>query len=217
MRYKVSPRGSGTCELFLMSTWSPNQARFSPYLVRTGERVKTTLVRILATLLLPDAGSVTVAGLDVVEDAALLRTTIGLTGQFSAINLLLTGRENLEMVGELCHLLDLKPGNVQTSFLMNSTWLSGGPVGKDLLRRHASPIRPCCQLGPPATGHGVGEPTTGLDPGTRAAVWRTVENLVDQGTTVLLTTQYLEEADRLAHRIAVIDHGQSWPKGPPTN
>ena len=169
---------------------------------------KTTLVRILTTLLAPDSGSARVAGYDTVRDAATLRSVIGLTGQYAAVDELLTGRENLEMIGEFYHLgraearlratasLD-EFGLAEAADRPASTYSGGMRRRLDLA---ASLIgRPPVLI--------LDEPTTGLDPRTRIDLWVTIEKLVAAGTTLLLTTQYLEEADRLAHRIVIIDRG----------
>ncbi len=175
---------------------------------------KTTAVRILATLLEPDAGRAIVAGLDVVAQAETLRSRIGLTGQYAAVDELLTGRENLEMVGRLYHLarqtarrradellerFDL----VDAATRVVKTY-SGG------MRRRLD-LAASLVIAPPVLF--LDEPTTGLDPRSRLAMWDVIGELVADGTTVLLTTQYLEEADVLAHRIAVIDHGSVIAEG----
>jgi ABC-2 type transport system ATP-binding protein len=177
---------------------------------------KTTLVRILTTLLRPDVGTATVAGLDVVRDAAQLRRVIGLTGQFAAVDPLLTGRENLEMVGQLCQ-LPRRQAQRRAAQLLDRFGLAAA-AGR-LARTYSGGMTRRLDLAasliaePPLLV--LDEPTTGLDPRTRADVWDTVERLVDSGTTVLLTTQYLEEADRLAHRVAVMDHGRVVAEGTP--
>jgi ABC-2 type transport system ATP-binding protein len=177
---------------------------------------KTTLVRILTTLLRPDAGTATVAGLDVVRDAAQLRRVIGLTGQFAAVDPLLTGRENLEMVGQLCQ-LPRRQAQRRAAQLLDRFGLAAA-AGR-LARTYSGGMTRRLDLAasliaePPLLV--LDEPTTGLDPRTRTDVWDTVEGLVDSGTTVLLTTQYLEEADRLAHRVAVMDHGLIVAEGTP--
>ena len=177
---------------------------------------KTTAVRILATLLRPDAGEVRVAGLDVREDAAELRTRIGLAGQYAAVDENLTGQENLTMVGrlygerrakakaradELLERFDL----VEAAKRPTKTY-SGG------MRRRLD-LAAALVAKPPILF--LDEPTTGLDPRSRLELWRTIEELVADGTTVLLTTQYLDEADRLADRIAVVDHGRVIAEGTP--
>ncbi len=175
---------------------------------------KTTLVRILTTLLQPDAGWAEVAGLDVVRDASRARTVIGLTGQFAAIDLMLTGRENLEMVGELCHL-----GRHQTreraGELLEQFDLAD--VAARLAKTYSGGMRRRLDLAASLIAKPLvlvlDEPTTGLDPRTRAKVWEVVDRLVSDGTTVLLTTQYLEEADHLAHRIALMDRGRIIAEG----
>ncbi|MGO9957790.1 MAG: ATP-binding cassette domain-containing protein [Solirubrobacteraceae bacterium] len=169
---------------------------------------KTTLVRVLTTLLEPDAGTATVAGLDVVHDAARLRHRIGLAGQYAAIDENLTGLENLTMVGrlygasraqakrrgaELLERFDL----AQAANRVSSGY-SGG------MRRRLD-LAAALVAKPPVLF--LDEPTTGLDPRSRIGLWETIEGLVADGTTVLLTTQYLDEADRLADSITVIDHG----------
>jgi ABC-2 type transport system ATP-binding protein len=175
---------------------------------------KTTLVRILATLLRPDAGTARVAGFDVVADAAGLRRVIGLTGQFAAVDDLLTGRENLEMAGELCQLPRREAGRRAVELLDR---FDLAEAAERLARTCSGGMKRRLDLAaslmtrPPVLF--LDEPTTGLDPRTRADVWSAVDDLVAEGTTVLLTTQYLEEADRLAHRIAVMDRGRVVAEG----
>jgi len=169
---------------------------------------KTTAVRILATLLEPDAGSARVVGLDVVRDAAALRAKIGLAGQYAAVDENLTGFENLEMVGRLYH-LGRKAARARARELLASFDLAD--AGDRLVRTYSGGMRRRVDLAaalvarPPVVF--LDEPTTGLDLRSRIGLWEGIEALVDEGTTVLLTTQYLDEADRLADRIAVIDHG----------
>jgi ABC-2 type transport system ATP-binding protein len=177
---------------------------------------KTTIVRILTTLLKPDGGTARVAGLDVVRDAAELREQIGLAGQYAAVDENLTGLENLTMVGRLYgesratakqrgrellerfELLDATRRPVKT--------YSGG------MRRRLD-LAAALVANPPVLF--LDEPTTGLDPRSRLELWVTIERLVAEGTTVLLTTQNLDEADRLATEIAVIDHGRVIAEGTP--
>ncbi len=169
---------------------------------------KTTAVRILTTLLLPDAGRALVEGRDVVREAAAVRRSIGLAGQSAAIQEELTGRENLEIVGRLYHLswpearsrADRAAGSVRSV-------RRRGPGRQDLLRRHAAPPGPGRQPGRPAQVLFLDEPTTGLDPRSRLGMWEIIRSLAVGGTTILLTTQYLDEADELADEIVVIDHG----------
>ena len=177
---------------------------------------KTTAVRVLTTLLKPDAGTVLVTGLDVVRDAAELRGRIGLAGQYAAVDENLTGLENLVMVGrlygerraeakrrgqELLERFDL----VEAADRVVKTY-SGG------MRRRLD-LAAALVARPPVLF--LDEPTTGLDPRSRLEVWATIEGLVAEGTTVLLTTQYLDEADRLADLIAVIDRGRVIAEGTP--
>jgi ABC-2 type transport system ATP-binding protein len=169
---------------------------------------KTTLVRVLTTLLTPDAGTATVVGYDVVRDAPALRHRIGLAGQYAAVDENLTGLENLTMVGrlygapraaakrrgaELLERFDLTDAGGRVT----STYSGGMRRRLDLAA--ALVAKPTVVF--------LDEPTTGLDPRSRIALWETIEGLVREGTTVLLTTQYLDEADRLADSITVIDHG----------
>ena len=177
---------------------------------------KTTAVRVLTTLLKPDAGTVLVTGLDVVRDAVRLRARIGLAGQYAAVDENLTGLENLTMVGrlygerraaakrrgkELLERFDL----VEAQDRPAKTY-SGG------MRRRLD-LAAALVASPPVLF--LDEPTTGLDPRSRLEVWATIEGLVAEGTTVLLTTQYLDEADRLADLIAVIDRGRVIAEGTP--
>src|SRR5215203_1539579 len=169
---------------------------------------KTTAVRILTTLLEPDSGSARVAGLDVVRDAAALRAQIGLAGQYAAVDENLTGFENLEMVGRLYH-LPRKDAKARASELLERFELT--EAARRPAKTYSGGMRRRLDLAaalvarPPVLF--LDEPTTGLDPRSRLGMWETIEARTAAGTTVLLTTQYLEEADRLADRIVVIDHG----------
>ena len=170
---------------------------------------KTTTVRVLTTLLKPDAGTARVAGLDVVADAAELRGRIGLAGQYAAVDDNLTGVENLVMVGRLYG--ERRAGaRTRAHELLERFDLAdaGGRVAKTYsggMRRRLD-LAAALVARPPVLF--LDEPTTGLDPRSRLDLWQTIEELVGEGTTVLLTTQYLDEADRLADRIAVIDRGR---------
>jgi ABC-2 type transport system ATP-binding protein len=175
---------------------------------------KTTAVRILTTLLEPDAGSARVAGLDVVRDAAALRAQIGLAGQYAAVDENLTGFENLEMVGQLYH-LRRADARARATELLERFELSD--AAKRPAKTYSGGMRRRLDLAaalvarPPVLF--LDEPTTGLDPRSRLSMWETIEARTAAGTTVLLTTQYLEEADRLADRIVVIDHGNVIAEG----
>jgi ABC-2 type transport system ATP-binding protein len=175
---------------------------------------KTTAVRILTTLLRPTEGRAAVAGHDVVADAAIVRTKFGLAGQQATVDGLLTARANLEMVGRLYH-LPRKEARTRANELLERFDLveaarrpaktySGG------MRRRLD-LAAALVAEPPVLF--LDEPTTGLDPRSRIGLWETIEARVAEGTTVLLTTQYLDEADRLADRIAVIDHGRVIAEG----
>ena len=170
---------------------------------------KTTAVRILTTLLAPDAGSARVAGLDVVEDAAKLRARIGLAGQYAAIDDNLTGVENLVMVGRL-YGERRRTAQARAHELLDRFGL--GEAGDRVAKTYSGGMRRRLDLAAALVAHPpvlfLDEPTTGLDPRSRIDLWATIEELVADGTTVLLTTQYLDEADRLADRIAVFDHGR---------
>jgi ABC-2 type transport system ATP-binding protein len=175
---------------------------------------KTTAVRILTTLLPPDGGTARVAGLDVVGEAAALRARIGLAGQYAAVDENLTGFENLEMVGRLYH-LGRRPSRERARELLADFDLT--EAGDRLVRTYSGGMRRRLDLAaalvarPPVLF--LDEPTTGLDIRSRIALWEGIETLVAEGTTVLLTTQYLDEADHLADRIAVIDHGRVIAEG----
>ena len=175
---------------------------------------KTTAVRILTTLLKPDGGTARVAGVDVVREAAALRARIGLAGQYAAVDENLTGFENLEMVGQLYHLPRPEARKRADELLerFELTEAAGRPV-----KTYSGGMRRRLDLGaalvarPPVLF--LDEPTTGLDPRSRLGMWETIEARTAAGTTVLLTTQYLDEADRLADRIVVIDHGSVIAEG----
>jgi ABC-2 type transport system ATP-binding protein len=177
---------------------------------------KTTAVRVLTTLLRADAGTIRVAGLDAERDAAELRRHIGLAGQYAAIDENLTGLENLTMVGRLYGMARpeakargrdlLERFDLVDAADRPARTYSGG------MRRRLD-LAAAMVARPPVLF--LDEPTTGLDPRSRLELWRTIEELVADGTTVLLTTQYLDEADRLAHRIAVIDKGRVIAAGTP--
>jgi ABC-2 type transport system ATP-binding protein len=169
---------------------------------------KTTLVRILTTLLKPDSGSARVAGYDVVTDAGPLRSMIGLAGQYAAVDELLTGRENLELVGLWYH-LDKREYRQRAHEVLERFNLID--AGDRLVKTYSGGMRRRLDIGASLIARPavlfLDEPTTGLDPRTRNGVWAFIEELVAGGTTVLLTTQYMEEAEHLAHQIVVIDTG----------
>jgi ABC-2 type transport system ATP-binding protein len=175
---------------------------------------KTTSVRILTTLLTPDAGEARVAGLDVVKDAPKLRSRIGLAGQYAAVDENLTGIENLTMVGRL---YGNKRAVAKRRALELLERFALADAGSRPAKTYSGGMRRRLDLAaalvasPPVLF--LDEPTTGLDPRSRIDLWEAIEELVGDGTTVLLTTQYLEEADRLADRIAVIDHGHVIAEG----
>jgi ABC-2 type transport system ATP-binding protein len=175
---------------------------------------KTTAVRILTTLLRPDGGSARVDGLDVVKDAAALRERIGLAGQYAAVDESLTGRENLELFGRL-YGMSKRDARKRAAELLDRFELAD--AGHRLVNTYSGGMRRRLDLAgalvarPPILF--LDEPTTGLDPRSRLGLWQTIEERVAQGSTVLLTTQYLEEADRLADQIAVIDHGKVIAEG----
>jgi len=175
---------------------------------------KTTAVRILTTLLPPDSGSARVAGLDVVADATALRSQIGLAGQYAAVDENLTGAENLEMVGRLYHLGKAKSRERARELLER---FELDEATDRLARTYSGGMRRRLDLAaalvaaPPVIF--LDEPTTGLDPRSRANLLETIEGRVAEGTTVLLTTQTLDEADRLADSISVIDHGKVIAEG----
>jgi len=177
---------------------------------------KTTAVRVMTTLLRPDAGSVRVAGLDVVRDAVKLRQRIGLAGQYAAVDENLTGMENLVMVGRLYGEVRAAARQRGQELLERFDLLD---AAKRALKTYSGGMRRRLDLAaalvarPPVLF--LDEPTTGLDPRSRVALWETIEELVADGTTVLLTTQHLDEADRLADSIVVIDHGLVIAEGTP--
>ncbi|HUJ34675.1 MAG TPA: ATP-binding cassette domain-containing protein [Solirubrobacteraceae bacterium] len=169
---------------------------------------KTTFVRVLTTLIQADAGTARVLGLEVVEDAAELRQQIGLAGQYAAVDENLTGLENLVMVGRLYGMSRRRARARGEALLADFDLLD---AAKRPVKTYSGGMRRRLDLGaalvakPPVLF--LDEPTTGLDPRSRLAMWAVIESLVSEGTTVLLTTQYLDEADRLADTIAVVDHG----------
>jgi ABC-2 type transport system ATP-binding protein len=177
---------------------------------------KTTAVRVMTTLLKPDAGTIRVAGLDAVRDAAALRERIGLAGQYAAVDENLTGAENLTMVGRLYGMdrgaAKARAGQLLERFDLTETGGRPARTYSGGMRRRLD-LAAALVARPPVLF--LDEPTTGLDPRSRLALWETIEGLVADGTTVLLTTQYLDEADRLADRIAVIDKGRVIADGTP--
>jgi daunorubicin resistance ABC transporter ATP-binding subunit len=170
---------------------------------------KTTLVRILATLLVPDAGCVTVLGHDVVREPLAVRRRIGLAGQSAAVDGELTGRENVEMIGRL-YRLSAAEARRRTGEVLERFGLVDAADRRVAI--YSGGMRRRIDLAAGLIGRPplvlLDEPTAGLDPRSRDELWRIVEELRLEGTTVLLTTQYLEEADRLAQQIAVVDHGR---------
>ncbi len=177
---------------------------------------KTTAVRILSTILKPDSGHASILGHDVVKQAARVRELIGLAGQYATVDENLTGRENLRMVGRLCHIGGAAANSRADELLEQFNLTEAGNRG---LKTYSGGMRRRLDLaaalvaGPPVLF--LDEPTTGLDPQSRQDMWVVTEALVKSGVTVLLTTQYLEEADRLANRVVVIDHGRVIAEGTP--
>ena len=175
---------------------------------------KTTLVRVLATLLRPDAGRAEVLGHDVVADPLAVRRRIGLAGQFAAVDEELTGRENVEMVGRLYRLTPAE-ARARSAEILERLGLTH--IADRRVATYSGGMRRRLDLGASLVGRPpvilLDEPTTGLDPRTRTELWAVVDELRREGTTVLLTTQYLDEADRLAQRIAVVDHGRIVAEG----
>lgn len=175
---------------------------------------KTTAVRVLTTLLRPDSGSASVAGVDVLADPRAARRTIGLAGQSAAVDEALTGRENLVLVGRLNH-MGKSVCRERAAALLAQFQLDD--AADRTLKTYSGGMRRRLDLAaalvsaPPVLF--LDEPTTGLDPRSRNDLWTVIEELVGGGTTVLLTTQYLEEADRLANRICVVDHGHVIAEG----
>ncbi|MEY3733374.1 MAG: hypothetical protein RL347_733 [Actinomycetota bacterium] len=175
---------------------------------------KTTTVRILTTLLKPDAGVATVDGIDVVKKPNAVRRIIGLTGQYAAVDEYLTGRENLRMFGDLYH-LPSKYVKERSNELLERFDLAD--AADRSLRTYSGGMRRRLDLAASLIAKPrvlfLDEPTTGLDPRSRIGLWEVITDLVADGTTVLLTTQYLEEADQLAEEIVVIDHGKVIAQG----
>jgi ABC-2 type transport system ATP-binding protein len=178
---------------------------------------KTTAVRVLTTIIRPDAGVARVLGRDVVADPEAVRASIGLAGQYAAVDENLTGRENLRLVGRLTHLA--KPVvRARADELLERFHLTD--AGDRPVKTYSGGMRRRLDLAaslvhrPPVLF--LDEPTTGLDPRSRVDLWAVIADLVSDGTTVLLTTQYLEEADRLAERIAVVDRGHVIAEGSPS-
>ena len=170
---------------------------------------KTTAIRILATLLEPDAGRATVGGYDVLRQPGEVRRLIGLTGQYAAVDELLSGHENLYMLGRLLG-LPPKEARARADALLQSFELTD--AAHKTVKAYSGGMRRRLDLASSLVGRPpflfLDEPTTGLDPRSRRQLWNMITGLVREGTTVLLTTQYLDEADYLADRIAVIDHGR---------
>jgi len=178
---------------------------------------KTTAIRVLTTLLAPDAGAASVLGLDVIRDAPEVRRRIGLAGQYAAVDELLSGRENLQMIGKLTHIPreQIRPRAAELLDRFGLTDAADRPV-----RTYSGGMRRRLDLAAALVHRPtvlfLDEPTTGLDPLSRSDMWDMIRELVADGTTVLLTTQYLDEADRLAQRLAVIDRGHVIAEGTPT-
>ena len=177
---------------------------------------KTTMVKILATLMRPDAGTATVAGHDLLTDPLGVKQSFSLTGQYAAVDEKLTGRENLEMMAQLLRLSRMqaraRASELLAEFdLADAAGRRAGKYSGGMRRRLDLAISMIAR--PPLVF--LDEPTTGLDPRSREQTWSTVRRLVDEGVTVLLTTQHLEEADQLADTVAVLDHGRVVARGTP--
>jgi ABC-2 type transport system ATP-binding protein len=182
-----------------------------PAIAATG---KTTTVHILSTLLAPDSGEAVVAGHDLRSDPDSVRRSIGVTGQFSAVDKLLTGEENLRMMADLNH-LPRRVGQQRVAELLERFDLVD--AARKVLATYSGGMRRRLDLAMTLMGQPrvifLDEPTTGLDPRSRRTMWDIIRDLVAQGTTIFLTTQYLEEADQLADRIAVLDGGKLVAEG----
>lgn len=170
---------------------------------------KTTAVRILATLLQPDSGTATIAGHDVVSEPQRVRELVGLTGQYASVDEDLTGTENLVMIGQLLN-YSAAQARIRAEELL--AWFDLTEAAGRPAKKYSGGMRRRLDLAASLVGRPsvifLDEPTTGLDPAKREDMWEVVRNLVAEGSTVLLTTQYLEEADALADKITVIDHGR---------
>jgi ABC-2 type transport system ATP-binding protein len=177
---------------------------------------KTTAVRILTTLIKPDSGRAVIDGIDVLAEPRRARARIGLTGQYAAVDEGLTGFENLEHVGRLYHLGTAEARRRAGELLERFTLVE---AADRVVKGYSGGMRRRLDIAMSLIARPsvlfLDEPTTGLDPRSRLGLWEAIEALVGGGTTVLLTTQYLDEADRLAHRIAVIDHGLAIAEGAP--
>lgn len=175
---------------------------------------KTTTVRVLTTLLVPDSGHATVAGIDVIKSPEKVREVIGLSGQYAAVDETLTGWDNLVMFGRLYH-LSPKDSRARAVELLEQFSLSD--AAKRPIRTYSGGMRRRLDLAASLIVRPkilfLDEPTTGLDPRGRQEMWGVIKSLVKEGTTLLLTTQYLEEADQLADDIAVVDHGTVIARG----
>jgi ABC-2 type transport system ATP-binding protein len=177
---------------------------------------KTTTVQILSTLLAPDGGEVQIAGHDLKRESNAVRAAIGVTGQLSAVDNLLTGTENLALMADLRH-LGKRDGARRVAELLDTFDLSD--AGKKPVATYSGGMQRRLDLAMTLVGNPriifLDEPTAGLDPRSRRVMWQIVRDLVAQGVTIFLTTQYLEEADRLADRVAVLDHGTIVAEGTP--
>jgi ABC-2 type transport system ATP-binding protein len=177
---------------------------------------KTTFVRTIATLLRPDGGSLRVAGHDVRREPETVRRLIGLAGQFAAVEPALSGRENLEMVARLFG-QDRRAARANSAEVLDRLGLAED--GDRLVRTYSGGMRRKLDLGASLVGSPrlllLDEPTTGLDPRSRVELWDAIRSMVERGTDVLLTTQYLDEADHLAGRVVIIDHGRAVASGTP--
>jgi ABC-2 type transport system ATP-binding protein len=177
---------------------------------------KTTTVHILSTLMRPDAGEVTIAGFDLRREPQAVRRAIGVTGQFSAVDNLLTGRENLRLIADLRH-LPKRAGRRRADELLERFDLA--EAADRMVATYSGGMRRRLDLAMTLVEQPriifLDEPTTGLDPRSRRTMWQIIRELLTEGVTILLTTQYLDEADELAHRIAVLDRGQIVAEGSP--
>jgi len=175
---------------------------------------KTTAVRILTTLLVPDAGRATIDGIDVAAEPHRVRSRIGLTGQYAAVDERLTARENLEMIGRFFHLPGRRPQE-RADELLTSFDLSD--AADRVVKEFSGGMRRRIDIAMSLVARPkvlfLDEPTTGLDPRSRLAMWDVIDQLREEGTTTLLTTQYLDEADRLTDNIVVVDHGSAIARG----